>query len=95
MGCFYCNEWASKKLYDVMVCEDCFQTVKHMTTDKEVRRQTIIDRLQKIHGLLLKASQSPTISDWVKRIGVRLEYLGASLKTTHKTTGPLKLKKFK
>lgn len=77
MGCHYCNCWAGRKLSEKAVCEDCYQTV-HAVPDEE-RVGVLTERLQKVHGMLLKHPQRDYIANWVKELAQRLEYLSGVL----------------
>lgn len=73
MGCHYCNFWAGRKLSEKAVCEDCYQTV-HAVPDEE-RVGVLTERLQKVHGMLLKHPQQGYVEGWVKDLASRIEYL--------------------
>jgi len=55
------------------VCEDCYQAVKTIPDDDRVGYLT--ERLQKIHGLLIKHPQQGYVAGWVKDLAGRIEYL--------------------
>ena len=73
MGCYYCDSWASRALGDKVVCEDCYQAVKAVPSDDRVGYLT--ERLQKIHGLLIKHHQQGYAAGWVKDLAGRIEHL--------------------
>ena len=73
MGCHYCNCWAGRKLSEKAVCEDCYQTV-HVVPDEE-RVGVLTERLQKVHGMLLKQPQQGYVAEWVKDLARRIEHL--------------------
>lgn len=73
MGCHYCNCWAGRKLSEKAVCEDCYQTV-HAVPDEE-RVGVLTERLQKVHGLLIKHPQQGYVAEWVKDLARRIEHL--------------------
>ena len=73
MGCHYCDSWAGRALGEKAVCEDCYQTVKTVPEDDRVGYLT--ERLQKVHGLLIKHPQQGYVTEWVKGLARRIEYL--------------------
>ena len=73
MGCYYCDSWAGRPLGDKVVCEDCYQTVKVAPEDDRVGY--LIERLQKVHGLLIKHTQQGYVSDWTRELARRIEFL--------------------
>ena len=73
MGCYYCDSWASRALGDKVVCEDCYQAVKAVPGDDRVGY--LMERLQKIHGLLIKHPQQGYVVEWVKELARRIEHL--------------------
>lgn len=73
MGCYYCDSWAGRALGDKVVCEDCYQAVKAVPSDDRVGYLT--ERLQKIHGLLIKHHQQGYAAGWVKDLAGRIEHL--------------------
>lgn len=73
MGCYYCDSWASRALGDKVVCEDCYQAVKAVPGDDRVGY--LMERLQKIHGLLIKHPQQGYVVEWVKELARRIEFL--------------------
>ena len=73
MGCYYCDSWASRALGDKVVCEDCYQAVKAVPGDDRVGY--LMERLQNIHGLLIKHPQQGYVVEWVKELARRIEFL--------------------
>ena len=73
MGCHYCDSWAGRPLGDKVVCEDCYQTVKVVPEDDRVGYLT--ERLQKVHGLLIKHTQQGYLIDWTRELARRIEFL--------------------
>lgn len=73
MGCYYCDSWAGRALGDKVVCEDCYQAVKAVPGDDRVGY--LMERLQKIHGLLIKHPQQGYVAEWVKELAGRIECL--------------------
>ena len=73
MGCHYCDSWASRPLGEKVLCEDCYQTVKSIPEDDRIGYLT--ERLQKIHGMLIKQPQQGYVAEWVKDLAGRIEYL--------------------
>lgn len=73
MGCHYCNSWAGRPLGDLVVCEDCYQTVRAVPGEDRVGALT--ERLQKVHGMLLKQPQQGYIAAWVGELAQRLEHI--------------------
>ena len=73
MGCYYCDSWAGRALGDKVVCEDCYQAVKAVPSDDRVGY--LMERLQKIHGLLIKHPQQGYVAEWVKELAKRIECL--------------------
>lgn len=73
MGCHYCDSWAGRPLGEKVLCEDCYQTVKSIPEDDRIGYLT--ERLQKIHGMLIKQPQQGYVGHWVKELASRLEYL--------------------
>lgn len=73
MGCHYCDSWAGRALGEKAVCEDCYQTVKTVPEDDRVG--VLTERLQKVHGLLIKHTQQGYVGGWVKDLAGRIEYL--------------------
>ena len=73
MGCHYCDSWAGRALGEKAVCEDCYQTVKTVPEDDRVGYLT--ERLQKVHGLLIKHPQQGYVTEWVKDLARRIEHL--------------------
>ena len=73
MGCHYCDSWAGRPLGDKVVCEDCYQTVKVVPEDDRVGYLT--ERLQKVHGLLIKHPQQGYLVDWTRELARRIEFL--------------------
>lgn len=74
MGCYYCNQWAGRALGPKAVCEDCYQVAKVVPDGS--RTGVITDRLQKIHGLLIKQEQKGYVKQWTDEIANRLQFLG-------------------
>lgn len=74
MGCHYCNKWAGRALGVKAVCEDCYQVAK--VVPEEDRVGVITERLQKIHGLLIRQEQTHYIKQWAEEIAERLEFIG-------------------
>ena len=73
MGCHYCDAWAGRPLGDKVVCEDCYQTVRAIPDDDRVGYLT--ERLQKVHGLLIKHTQQGYLIDWTRELARRIEFL--------------------
>jgi len=73
MGCYYCDSWAGRPLGDKVVCEDCYQTVRAIPDDDRVGYLT--ERLQKVHGLLIKHTQQGYLVDWTRELARRIEFL--------------------
>ena len=73
MGCHYCDSWAGRPLGDKVVCEDCYQTVKSVPEEDRVGYLT--ERLQKVHGLLIKHQQQGYVVDWTRELARRIEFL--------------------
>lgn len=73
MGCHYCDSWAGRHLGDKVVCEDCYQTVRAIPDDDRVGYLT--ERLQKVHGLLIKHTQQGYLVDWTRELARRIEFL--------------------
>ena len=73
MGCHYCDSWASRALGEKAVCEDCYQTVKAVPDEDRVG--VLTERLQKIHGLLIKQTQQGYVSNWTRELARRIEFL--------------------
>jgi hypothetical protein len=73
MGCHYCDSWAGRPLGDKVVCEDCYQTVKAVPDEDRVGALT--ERLQKVHGLLIKHIQQGYVVDWTRELARRVEFL--------------------
>ena len=73
MSCYYCDSWAGRALGEKAVCEDCYQTVKAVPEDDRVGFLT--ERLQKIHGLLIKQTQQGYVSNWTQELARRIEFL--------------------
>lgn len=73
MGCYYCNQWAGRALGPKAVCEDCYQVAKN--APDESRAGVITERLQKIHGLLIKQEQKGYVKQWTDEIANRLHFL--------------------
>ena len=61
----------------MVVCEDCYQTVRAVPDEDRVGALT--ERLQKVHGMLLKQPQQGYIAAWVGELAQRLEYLSGVL----------------
>ena len=73
MGCHYCDSWASRALGEKAVCEDCYQTVKAVPDEDRVG--VLTERLQRVHGLLIKQTQQGYVVEWVKELAKRIEHL--------------------
>ena len=73
MGCHYCDSWAGRPLGEKVVCEDCYQTVK--AVPDEDRAGVLTERLQKVHGLLIKHTQQGYVFDWTRELAMRIEFL--------------------
>lgn len=73
MGCHYCDSWASRPLGEKVVCEDCYQTVK--AVPDEDRAGILTERLQKVHGLLIKHTQQGYVFNWTRELARRIEFL--------------------
>ena len=73
MGCHYCDSWAGRPLGDKVVCEDCYQTVR--SAPEEDRVGYLTERLQKVHGLLIKHQQQGYVVDWTRELARRIEFL--------------------
>ena len=73
MGCHYCDSWAGRPLGDKVVCEDCYQTVKAVPDEDRVG--VLTERLQKVHGLLIKHSQQGYVVNWTRELARRIEFL--------------------
>ena len=73
MGCHYCDSWAGRQLGEKVVCEDCYQTVRAVPGEDRVGALT--ERLQKVHGMLLKQPQQGYIAVWVGELAQRLEHI--------------------
>ena len=73
MSCYYCDSWAGRALGEKAVCEDCYQTVKTVPEDDRVGSLT--ERLQKVHGLLIKHTQQGYLVDWTRELARRIEFL--------------------
>ena len=73
MGCYYCDSWAGRALGDKVVCEDCYQAVKSVPEEDRVGYLT--ERLQKVHGLLIKHTQQGYVLNWTQELARRIEFL--------------------
>ena len=73
MGCYYCDSWAGRALGDKVVCEDCYQAVKAVPDEDRVG--VLTERLQKVHGLLIKHTQQGYVSNWTRELAKRIECL--------------------
>ena len=73
MGCYYCDSWAGRALGDKVVCEDCYQTVKAVPDEDRVG--VLTERLQKVHGLLIKHMQQGYLIGWTRELARRIEFL--------------------
>ena len=73
MGCHYCDSWAGRALGEKAVCEDCYQTVKAVPDEDRVG--VLTERLQKVHGLLIKHTQQGYVSNWTRELAKRIECL--------------------
>ena len=73
MGCHYCDSWAGRALGEKVVCEDCYQIVKAVPEDDRVG--VLTERLQKVHGLLIKQTQQGYVSNWTRELARRIEHL--------------------
>ena len=73
MSCYYCDSWAGRALGEKAVCEDCYQTVK--TVPDEDRVGALTERLQKVHGLLIKHPQQGYVVNWTRELARRIEFL--------------------
>lgn len=73
MGCHYCDSWAGRSLGEKVVCEDCYQTVKAVPDEDRVG--VLTERLQKVHGLLIKQEQKGYVKQWRDKIASRLHFL--------------------
>lgn len=108
MTCHYCGEPSSRCLDNEPVCVDCAEHLKF--TPKDEREGFILDRLQKLHAMLLAApSPTPYIRGWITRTAARLEFCQrargevsppvqvpvVSKVPTAKRVGPLRVRKFR
>ena len=73
MGCHYCDSWAGRALGGKVVCEDCYQAVKAVPDEDRVG--VLTERLQKVHGLLIRHPQQGYAAGWVKDLAGRIEHL--------------------
>ena len=73
MGCHYCDSWAGRALGGKVVCEDCYQAVKAVPDEDRVG--VLTERLQKVHGLLIKHTQQGYLIDWTRELARRIEFL--------------------
>ena len=73
MGCHYCDSWAGRALGGKVVCEDCYQAVKAVPDEDRVG--VLTERLQKVHGLLIKHTQQGYVFDWTRELAKRIECL--------------------
>ena len=73
MGCHYCDSWAGRPLGEKVLCEDCYQTVKSIPEDDRIGYLT--ERLQKIHGMLIKQPQQGYLVNWTQELARRIELL--------------------